>query len=93
MTEQSSDMEAMAKRAVGFAPFCGPSPQSNRWSEIGLTKPSGEPLDVDGEAIQLAIERKWLRVEKLERPGWVIQETDGPWEMMWRYFRVEGTNV
>ena len=86
-------IEAMARRAVRFAPFCGPSPKSNRWGDIGLTKASGEPLNVDGEAIQMAIERGWLRAEKLERPGFVIKEADGPWEMMWRYRAVAAEDL
>lgn len=84
-----SDIERMIERAVRFAPFCGPSPQSNRWGDVALAKRSGEPLDVDGEAIQLAIDRGLLRVEKLTTPGFVIKEKDGPWEMMWRYHKAD----
>lgn len=87
-------LEQMARRAARFAPFCGPSPGSNRWADISLAKRSGEPLDVDGEAIALAVKMGLLRGELLDRPGYVISEADGPWEMMWRYHAVkEVTNA
>lgn len=86
----ADDIEKMARRAVQFAPFCGPSPEGNRWSDLCLLRGGGEPLNVDGEAIMFAVQRGWLRAEHLAEPCRIIHEADGPWPLMWRYHAVEG---
>lgn len=81
----SDPIEQMAMRAVLETPFCGPAPGSNHWPDLEISDHEGNPLQIDGTAISLAIRRGWLRPEKLDAPGRIIDQDDGPLECMWRY--------
>lgn len=86
-----SDMIGPSEWAVLLAPFWGPSPNSNRWSDFEYVPTQSDVYpSFDGGAVKRAVYNGWLYFECNDVPGYMVPDPDegGDYEFHWRYYAV-----